>query len=111
QNGEVHKTTQFNFTAWLDHDVPRISQLLDFLYHVEGQKTTDSPVLVHCSAGIGRTGTYIAIDSLLKEGRDTGKIDIQLRVQKMREQRKDMIQTPDQLKFVFEALAEAFETG
>lgn len=51
-------------------------------------------MLVHCSAGVGRTGTFIGLDSLLKQGRETGKINVFKFVKQMREDRMTMVQTP-----------------
>ncbi|XP_050396813.2 receptor-type tyrosine-protein phosphatase epsilon [Patella vulgata] len=112
KSGKEHQTLLFHFTAWADHDVPEVADLLDFLYCVQDYKAdSNSPTLVHCSAGIGRTGTFVAIDALLKEGNATGSIDVLQFLKTMRCQRKGMIQTATQLKFVYEALVEAFKYG
>lgn len=65
------------------------------------------PICVHCSAGIGRTGTFIVIDMILdqidREGRDT-EIDIQRTTEMVRSQRSGMVQTEAQYKFVYFAV-------
>jgi len=89
--------------AWPDHGVPREpSAVLDFLLKVNEHKAKikdKAPTIVHCSAGIGRTGTFIVIDILLKfidlKGIDT-EIDIQTTIQEIRKQRSGMIQTEEQ---------------
>ncbi|XP_055956435.1 receptor-type tyrosine-protein phosphatase alpha-like [Patella vulgata] len=112
KSGREHETSIFHFTAWADHGVPEVGDLLDYLYRVqEYESDSKSPTLVHCSAGIGRTGTFIAIDALLKEGHATGSIDVLQFIKTMRGQRKGMIQTANQLKFVYEAVVEAFKYG
>ncbi|KAK6188072.1 hypothetical protein SNE40_004334 [Patella caerulea] len=110
--GKEHETMLFHFTAWADHGVPEVGDLLDYLHRVQEYKSdSKSPTLVHCSAGIGRSGAYIALDSLLKEGKATGRIDIKRCIITMRSQRKNMIQTASQLQFVYETLAYYFKQG
>ncbi|ALC42143.1 csw, partial [Drosophila busckii] len=71
------------------------------------------PICVHCSAGIGRTGTFIVIDMLLdqieRHGLDT-EIDIQRTVQMVRSQRSGLVQTEAQYKFVYYALQQYIQT-
>nr|XP_032643190.1 receptor-type tyrosine-protein phosphatase alpha-like [Chelonoidis abingdonii] len=69
------------------------------------------PVLVHCSAGIGRTGTFIALDILLKMARAEGSVDVFRCVQRLREQRVSMVQTKEQYIFLYEALLEGLLCG
>ncbi|KAK6179369.1 hypothetical protein SNE40_011750 [Patella caerulea] len=109
---ETHKFHHFHYTSWPDHDVPNVSDLLDFLYMVNKHKpNSNKPQIVHCSAGVGRTGTYIAIDCGLKQGKETGSFDVIEFTKTMRNQRKGMIQTGGQFQFVYEALTEGFKYG
>ncbi|XP_050402646.1 receptor-type tyrosine-protein phosphatase kappa isoform X2 [Patella vulgata] len=109
---ETHKFHHFHYTSWPDHDVPNVSDLLDFLYMVNKHKpNSNKPQIVHCSAGVGRTGTYIAIDCGLKQGKETGSFDVIEFTKTMRNQRKGMIQTAGQFQFVFEALTQGFKYG
>ncbi|NXX98898.1 PTPRK phosphatase, partial [Centropus bengalensis] len=87
---------QMHYLLWPDHGVPRNSaQLLCLVEAVNKRKleASSGPVLVHCSAGIGRTGTFIALDFLLKMGKAEGKVDVFHCVQRLREQRVSMVQT------------------
>ncbi|XP_065921325.1 receptor-type tyrosine-protein phosphatase epsilon-like [Magallana gigas] len=100
----------FHYTQWPDHGVPEPLSLVVFHRHV--MKTVeDHPmgyIVVHCSAGVGRTGTFIALDALYKEGERTGKVNVPQYVEKMRNARINMIQGEDQYKTVYMALLEAF---
>ncbi|XP_062574199.1 receptor-type tyrosine-protein phosphatase alpha-like isoform X3 [Saccostrea cucullata] len=104
--------TQYHYTAWPDHGTPEPLCLVVFLYHVTktGTNKNDSPIDVHCSAGIGRTGTYIAIDVLNKIGRKTGKVNVAEYVKKMRESRMNMVQTYEQYMTIFLSLNEIFKS-
>ncbi|XP_062597463.1 receptor-type tyrosine-protein phosphatase epsilon-like isoform X1 [Saccostrea cucullata] len=103
--------TQFHYTAWPDHGTPDPICLIVFLDHVNQTKTNqiNSPTVIHCSAGLGRTGTYIALDTLEKIGRKTGKVNVAEYVKKMRESRMNMVQTYEQYMTVFLALNEIFK--
>ncbi|CAG2194765.1 PTPRT [Mytilus edulis] len=68
----------------------------------------NEPMVVHCSAGLGRTGTFIAIDAIYEYGKKVGHVDIMEYVQMMRKDRMNMIQTHEQYETVFEALLELF---
>ncbi|NXD88718.1 PTPRK phosphatase, partial [Halcyon senegalensis] len=105
---------QFQYLLWPDHGVPRNPAQLLWLMEVvnkRGLETPSGPVLVHCSAGIGRTGTFIALDFLLKMGKAEGKVDVFHCVQKLREQRVSMVQTKEQYIFLYEALLEGLLCG
>nr|XP_034322789.1 receptor-type tyrosine-protein phosphatase kappa-like isoform X3 [Crassostrea gigas] len=102
--------TQYHYTAWPDHGIPEPLCLLLFHDHVTRTQNGihTGPVLVHCSAGIGRTGTYIAIDAF-SEGRKTqNKINIAEYIKKMRRNRMNMVQTYEQYKTIFLTLLELF---
>ncbi|XP_056017459.1 receptor-type tyrosine-protein phosphatase T-like [Ostrea edulis] len=100
----------FHYTQWPDHGVPEPLALVVFHRHVL-KISVEHPgkyTLVHCSAGIGRTGTYIALDALNKGGEITGKVNIRQYVETMRNSRANMIQGDDQYRVVYLALLESF---
>ncbi|XP_076114087.1 receptor-type tyrosine-protein phosphatase gamma-like [Mytilus galloprovincialis] len=102
---------QYHFTAWPDHGTPDPLYLVLFHKHVRSDHTStenNGPLLVHCSAGIGRTGTYIGLDALYEEGLTTGLVDVVKFVEKMRYSRMNMVQTPGQYVCLHYALLEAF---
>ncbi|XP_052765420.1 receptor-type tyrosine-protein phosphatase S-like isoform X2 [Mya arenaria] len=105
-NSEEKNLHQLQFTAWPDKDIPdNVTSIIEFRHKVNALPSTfDGPVLVHCSAGVGRTGTYIALDILTNEGEAVGAIDIPRCVLNMRQNRPSMIQTLSQYKYLHEAL-------
>ncbi|XP_061180752.1 receptor-type tyrosine-protein phosphatase alpha-like [Saccostrea echinata] len=109
----VKTVNQFQFTAWPDHGTPSPIELLVFYRHVMRlmQMYPDSLLVVHCSAGIGRTGTFIALDALYKHGLKEGNIDVVEYVKIMREDRMNMIQNAGQYVFLYKALYEIFKTN
>jgi len=108
----------FHFKAWPDHGVPDDpGEVLDFLVNINTRytqlKSTNTPVIVHCSAGIGRSGTFIVIDIVLDMVRQQGldcDIDIYRTIQMIRKQRSGMVQTLAQYQFVYLALKHHVET-
>nr|XP_022311639.1 receptor-type tyrosine-protein phosphatase alpha-like [Crassostrea virginica] len=102
--------TMYHYTAWADHGVADPLSLVVFHRQVmkATAKSTGKYTLVHCSAGVGRTGTYIALDALYREGQNTGKINVPLYVKTMRKDRMNMIQGEEQYKLLYLALMEAF---
>ncbi|XP_048243323.1 uncharacterized protein LOC124147532 isoform X2 [Haliotis rufescens] len=112
KESERRDVCHLHFTSWPDHGVPDTAALLDFMWRVKvisGQQT--EPIIVHCSAGIGRTGTYIAIESLVEQAKTEGVVDVVSFVSNMRGQRKNMIQTKEQYLFVYQAVARAVAEG
>ncbi|XP_060591084.1 receptor-type tyrosine-protein phosphatase alpha-like [Ruditapes philippinarum] len=87
--------TQFHFTVWPDKGIPRYaSALVHFLKKVNNAPTHGSgPIIVHCSAGVGRTGTYIALDYLTDQGKTLGYVDVAGCVDSLRRQRVSLVQT------------------
>lgn len=102
-SGELKRVYHLNYTTWPDHGVPSSPvPILQFLqlghvYHTSG------PLVVHCSAGIGRTGALITIDIALARLESEGKCDIFEIVKDLRRQRQGMIQTKDQYLLCYEA--------
>lgn len=68
------------------------------------------PLVVHCSAGVGRTGAYIVIDAMLDRLRKERTVDVFGQVAALREQRNYMVQTEDQYIFIYDAVLEAIES-
>ncbi|XP_061170765.1 receptor-type tyrosine-protein phosphatase alpha-like [Saccostrea echinata] len=100
----------FHYTRWPDHGVPDPLNLVVFHRQVmkKSPQNLGKYTLVHCSAGVGRTGTYIALDALYREGERNGKVNVPMYVRTMRKDRMNMIQGDDQYKAVYLALCESF---
>ncbi|XP_052105234.1 receptor-type tyrosine-protein phosphatase alpha-like [Mytilus californianus] len=108
-NKRERKVHQYHFTQWPDHGVPDSIKLVHFYRKVKRDHCdANGPMVVHCSAGLGRTGTFIAIDAIYQHGKKVGYVDIMEYVQMMRKDRMNMIQTHEQYETVFEALLELF---
>ncbi|XP_065565836.1 tyrosine-protein phosphatase corkscrew-like [Artemia franciscana] len=115
---EERKVYHYHFQAWPDHGVPADPGcVLNFLHDVNSRQEAiegAGPIIVHCSAGIGRTGTFIVIDMILTQIKKHGtncEIDIQRTIQTVRSQRSGMVQTEAQYKFVYMAVQHYMETS
>ncbi|XP_056014348.1 uncharacterized protein LOC125676360 isoform X2 [Ostrea edulis] len=99
----------FHYTQWPDHGVPNPLSIVLFHRQVmtKSEQCSGKYTLVHCSAGIGRTGTYIALDVLYKKFEKTGEINVQEYLEIMRNDRMNMIQGNDQYRIVYMALLES----
>ncbi|XP_071180902.1 receptor-type tyrosine-protein phosphatase mu-like [Mytilus edulis] len=106
-NRKERTVRHFHFTEWPDHGVPDSIKLAKFYRKVKSENCEQlGPLVVHCSAGVGRTGAFIALDALYEHSRKTGYLDIMEYVQMMRKDRMNMIQTHEQYEIVFETLLE-----
>ena len=95
-NADCLEVTHFQYTAWPDHGVPQFaSSMLSFVRRVQKVHDKDKgvPLLVHCSAGVGRTGTFIALDTLLDRMRSETSISVLEVVRDMRSKSVLMVQT------------------
>ncbi|XP_050086200.1 tyrosine-protein phosphatase Lar isoform X3 [Anopheles aquasalis] len=112
-SNERREIKQLQFTAWPDHGVPdHPAPFLQFLRRTKSLTPSESgPIIVHCSAGVGRTGCYIVIDSMLERMKYEKTIDIYGHVTCLRAQRNYMVQTEDQYIFIHDALMEAVICG
>lgn len=110
---ERREIKQLQFTAWPDHGVPdHPAPFLQFLRRCRSLTPTDSgPVIVHCSAGVGRTGCYIVIDSMIERMKHEKTIDVYGHVTCLRAQRNYMVQTEDQYIFIHDAIIESVICG
>lgn len=104
---------QFHYTTWPDHGVPdSVHPILELVRLVrEVQPAEDKPILVHCSAGCGRTGTICCIDyvwGLLRRGKLNADFNLCSIISEMRQQRMAMVQTLEQYVLCHRAVAALF---
>nr|XP_046248906.1 protein tyrosine phosphatase receptor type Fa isoform X12 [Scatophagus argus] len=112
-SSEKREVRQFQCMAWPDHGVPEYpTPTLAFLRRVKACNPPDAgPMVVHCSAGVGRTGCFIVIEAMLERMKHEKSVDIYGHVTCIRAQRNYMVQTEDQYIFIHEALLEAATCG
>uniref|UniRef100_A0A4W5NTG5 protein-tyrosine-phosphatase n=1 Tax=Hucho hucho TaxID=62062 RepID=A0A4W5NTG5_9TELE len=104
RTAETRSVRHFHFTAWPDHGVPETTELLINFRHLVrehmDQYSRHSPTVVHCSAGVGRTGTFIAIDRLIFQIERDSMVDVYGTIHDLRMHRPLMVQTEDQYLFL-----------
>ncbi|XP_037333998.2 tyrosine-protein phosphatase non-receptor type 1 [Pungitius pungitius] len=110
---ETRDVLHFHYTTWPDFGVPESpASFLNFLFKVQKSGCLNSdqgPVVVHCSAGIGRSGTFCLVDTcllLMSTRKDPSSVRIRDVLLEMRRYRMGLIQTADQLRFSYLAVIE-----
>ncbi|ELT92620.1 hypothetical protein CAPTEDRAFT_129937, partial [Capitella teleta] len=113
RSGEKKVIQQYQYTEWPDFDVPQSPQaFLDFLFEVRKSGALDrnaGPPIIHCSAGIGRSGTFCLVDTclvLIEKDQSMQNVDVCKVLLDMRHFRMGLIQTQDQLRFSYLAIIE-----
>ncbi|XP_065845890.1 receptor-type tyrosine-protein phosphatase alpha-like [Oscarella lobularis] len=104
---------QYHYISWPDHGVPTdTGSVLNFLTRIRRNKNSNSgPMIVHCSAGVGRTGAFITIDTMLQRLAIQGDVDVYNYVLKLRERRVFMVQTAEQYIFIHQTIRDAIQWG
>ncbi|CAB3233232.1 unnamed protein product [Arctia plantaginis] len=112
--GESRTVRQFHFLRWKDFGAPEHPHcVLRFIKRVNESwsNVVGRPLVVHCSAGVGRTGTLVAVDLLLDQLRETGQVSVFNTVADLRRQRNFLVQSLRQYIFVYRALVEYAHFG
>ncbi|XP_033112583.1 tyrosine-protein phosphatase non-receptor type 13-like isoform X2 [Anneissia japonica] len=110
KTSEIQHVSHLNFTTWPDHGVPTTSiHLLRYIKYMR-RIHQSGPIVVHCSAGIGRTGTLITIDTMMNLVDQNEQFKIYDIVKELRRQRHGMIQTKDQYIFCYKAALETLKS-
>ncbi|XP_063165405.1 phosphatidylinositol phosphatase PTPRQ [Candoia aspera] len=106
RHGDCMTVHQCNFTAWPEHGVPETSTpLVHFAKLIRDSRSHDhTPIIVHCSAGVGRTGVYIALDHLIQHINDHDFVDVYGLVAELRSERMCMVQNLAQYIFLHQCV-------
>ncbi|XP_057294079.1 receptor-type tyrosine-protein phosphatase S-like isoform X2 [Hydractinia symbiolongicarpus] len=101
----------FSILTWRDHSTANSQELLAFIRRVNQETQGSGPVAVHCSAGVGRTGTYITVDVNLQRITSERNVEVYNYLQHIRSQRNYMVQTEAQYIFIHDTLLEYLTFG
>ncbi|CAI8016763.1 Receptor-type tyrosine-protein phosphatase kappa [Geodia barretti] len=110
----IYPLSHLHYTAWPDHGVPdNVMSLIAFIRHVRKLHPVShqQPLLVHCSAGVGRTGTLILLDIIMQQMKTEGTISVLHWLRNLRMQRMKMVQSQNQYEFIHCGLSELVVCG
>ncbi|XP_074661320.1 receptor-type tyrosine-protein phosphatase kappa-like isoform X1 [Tubulanus polymorphus] len=111
---QAHNLIVFHYRGWPDHGVPFPASSVVRMQEFIKRRLTEQnqgPILIHCSAGAGRTGSYIATEYLLRQAQTTGRVGIFPLYRNLRQQRPEMIQNTKQYILVHQILLEELVLG
>ncbi|CAL8324769.1 unnamed protein product [Gadus morhua 'NCC'] len=104
RHGDYMVVHHFNFTTWPEHGVPESSStLIQFVKAVRANRHENTTIVVHCSAGVGRTGVFIALDHLIQHISDHDFVDVYGLVAELRSERMCMVQNLAQYMFLHQS--------
>ncbi|CAF4827786.1 unnamed protein product, partial [Rotaria sp. Silwood1] len=110
RDGQSRTIRHFLYTEWPEQGVPKVGEgFIDFIGQVHKTKEgfgQDGPIVVHCSAGVGRTGVFLTLSIVLERIRYEGVIDVFQTVKLLRTQRPALVQTEDQYQFCYRSALE-----
>ncbi|CAK6951123.1 phosphatidylinositol phosphatase PTPRQ [Scomber scombrus] len=107
KHGHYILVRHFNYTSWPEHGVPEsCSTFIKFVKAVRAHRHDNTTIVVHCSAGVGRTGVFIALDHLIQHVRDHDFVDIYGLVAELRSERMCMVQNLAQYIFLHQSTLE-----
>ena len=108
-----------NFLDWIDHSVPNLEKTFEgfmSIFYLISIKKEDKPLIVHCSAGVGRTGTFIAIYLLynqindqLKNNSDVIKFNVFNTVRQLKEMSVFLVKNETEFNFIHKFIYELLE--
>ncbi|GMR53308.1 hypothetical protein PMAYCL1PPCAC_23503, partial [Pristionchus mayeri] len=109
---EVKSVVHIQYTEWPDFGVPNsTSNLLHLMkryWELHGHESV-SPAVVHCSAGVGRSGTFVVVDTVIRMIEAGTEVDMEKLIVRLREKRMGLIQTPQQLRFSWQTIVDYFQ--
>ena len=107
---QIRCVRHYQYVTWTKTGVPKYTApFLDFMERVhEGHLKNPKTMLVHCHSGGGRSGMFVAIDTLIAEGKKKGQVDVLKCVTRLRQERPNMVKHLRQYKFIYEALVDYF---